>query len=300
MYDIYKASQNLEDLELHFEYEGMKIDVQWFRIMHVREEWCIERHTHSFFEFHFIRSGKCRVVLDNGEFVATEGTFYVNAPGIYHKQLSIEGFDTIEYCLGCYISWNKDENNESGRIFHILNDTPCMVFKDILGLMELFEDALEEAYSKRMGFFNKISNIASILLINSVQIMSSMSLADYSVPLKSNRGDYRFLQIDKFINDNISTMITVKQIADYLHLSEKQITRIVRLNCGISTKELIIRKKVHMAAELIKNTSLPVNEISDAMGFSSEYYFSQYFKKFYGESPSYLRKTLKDMSENIK
>ena len=48
MYDINKASQNLEDQELHFEYEGMKIDVQWFRIMSRNSDWCIHRHKHSF------------------------------------------------------------------------------------------------------------------------------------------------------------------------------------------------------------------------------------------------------------
>ena len=30
MFDIHKASQNLENLDLHFEYEGMKIDVPAF------------------------------------------------------------------------------------------------------------------------------------------------------------------------------------------------------------------------------------------------------------------------------
>jgi AraC-like DNA-binding protein len=181
-----------------------------------------------------------------------------------------------------------------------LNETPCILFDDSLSLISLFDNALEEAWSKKLGYFNKIRDVASLLLINSARIMSGMRVSDYPVPLKSSIDDYRFKQIDKFIYDNIKTMVTVKQVADYLHLSEKQVTRIVQNNIGISTKELIKRKKTLEAADLIKNTKLPVKEVSDTLGFSSEYYFSQYFKKFFGKSPTSLRKFTRHMSENIK
>jgi AraC-like DNA-binding protein/mannose-6-phosphate isomerase-like protein (cupin superfamily) len=292
MFDIHKASQNLEELEFRFQFDGMMIDIQWFRVMNNCGDWNIARHMHSFFEFHFIRSGSCRVVLDTGEFAASSEEFYVNAPGVYHEQSVLDEDNLVEYCLCCDITRDKEMTSETEKIYKILNETPCEIFKDTLGIITLFEEALSEAYYKRIGFYNKIKNIASLILLNSMQIMGGSQASDYNVPLKSNSGDYRFLQINKFIDDNVNSMVTVKQVADFIHLSEKQVLRITEKNMGISTKELIIRKKITRATDLIKNTSLSISEISDTLGFTSEYYFSQFFRKFSGCAPSLLRKKI--------
>lgn len=292
MFDIIKASQNLEELEFRFQFDGMKIDIQWFRVEHKYGDWNIDRHVHSFFEFHFIRSGSCRVVLDTGKFIASPGEFYVNAPGIYHEQSGHNGENMVEYCLCCDITGDNDMISEAEKIFKIMNETSCAAFSDTQGIIALFDEALGEAHNRRIGFYNKIKSIASLILLNSIQIMGGQQASDYKVPLRSNSGDYRFWQINKFIDDNVDSMLTVKQVADFIHLSEKQVLRITEKNTGISTKELIIRKKIMRATDLIKNTSMSISEISDSMGFTSEYYFSQFFRKSSGCAPSLLRKKL--------
>lgn len=290
MLDIFKASQNLEDLELHFEYEGMAIYVQWFRTEVFNSGAVCKRHNHSFFELHLLKEGNVEVRLDNGCFTACAGDFYLNAPGVYHEQATISDGRVLEYCLSFNIIRNKDIMAEASALFSILNNTTCKAFRDTLGLVPLFDIALEEAYFKRIGYYNKIRDIASLLLINTVQCISENRISDYAVPLKSSKGDYRFAQIEKFINDNITTPITVGQLSNLLHLSEKQIARIVQKNAGVSTKDLIIRNKIRKATDLIKSSSLAINEISEVLGFSSEFYFSQYFKKYNGCPPSSLRK----------
>lgn len=290
MFDLNKASQSLEEIELRFEFDGAAVEVQWFRVMQTAGNWCIARHTHSFYEFHFIRSGSCRVLLDTGEFAASEGEFFVTAPGVYHEQTDLNGRSAVEYCLSCDIKPQGDISGEALKVLSILGGTPCGVFRDTLGIFELFETALNEALMKRVGFHNKLRSLAALILVNSARIMGGQEAAEYGVPLKSNRGDHRYLQINQFIEDNISGAVTVKQIADFLYLSEKQVSRIVRKSAGLSTKELIIKKKIARATDLLRNTRMPINQIAEALGFSSDYYFSQYFRKFYGCPPSYLRK----------
>ncbi len=290
MSDIFKASQNLEDLDLHFEYEGTAVYVQWFRIQVFKSDSVTERHNHSFFELHLIKEGETGVRLDDGGFTACAGDFYLNAPGVYHEQFTGKDGQALEYCLSFNFMPDRNAGTEAAALFRILAETPCKCFKDTHGLISFFDVALEEAYSKRVGFYNKIRDIASLILLNTAQCIGEMRPSDYGVPLKSSKGDFRFAQIEKFINDNITSAITVRQLADFIHLSEKQITRIVRKNAGISSKDLIIRNKIRKAADLLKNSSLAINEISRVLGFSSEFYFSQYFKRFNGCPPSALRK----------
>ncbi|WP_367398337.1 helix-turn-helix domain-containing protein [Paenibacillus lautus] len=46
------------------------------------------------------------------------------------------------------------------------------------------------------------------------------------------------------------------------------------------------RQRIMRAAELLKNTSMNITEVSYALQFKSPYYFSRVFKKVMGESPS--------------
>jgi len=142
MFDIVKASQNLEDLELHFEYEGMAVFVQWFRAATFKNDHFIEWHNHSFFELHIIKEGMTGVRLDDGGFKACAGDFYINAPGVYHEQFTDEGSPALEYCLSFNIVPNRISNTEAAVLFHILKETPCKPFKDNHGMTALFDIAL--------------------------------------------------------------------------------------------------------------------------------------------------------------
>lgn len=74
-----------------------------------------------------------------------------------------------------------------------------------------------------------------------------------------------------------------------MFLSSRQIGRIIRQYNGMTTKEFIIQKKLDKAKQLLKDSELTIKEISDQMGFSSEYYFSQSFKKQEGYPPKIFR-----------
>jgi len=51
--------------------------------------------------------------------------------------------------------------------------------------------------------------------------------------------------------------------------------------------------KIKRAEQLMISTRLSFKEISDQLGFSSPYYFSSVFKRFYKKSPrEYLKSTL--------
>ena len=159
----------------------MTVFVQWFRIAPFKSDYVIERHNHSFFELHIIKEGMTGVRLDDGGFTACAGDFYINAPGVYHEQFTDEGSHALEYCLSFSIVSNRIINTEAAALFHILNETPCKPFKDINGMTALFDIALEEAYFKHTGFYNKIRNIASMILINTAQCISEMQVSDYEV-----------------------------------------------------------------------------------------------------------------------
>ncbi len=61
-----------------------------------------------------------------------------------------------------------------------------------------------------------------------------------------------------------------------------------------SLSEFLRRVRLDQARMLLLDDRLSVKEISSRLGFSSEFYFSQWFRRFTGSSPSHFRDTVAD------
>lgn len=59
---------------------------------------------------------------------------------------------------------------------------------------------------------------------------------------------------------------------------------------GISPGQFILQKKTETATQLLTSTDLPVSAIADSLGFGSQFYFSNFFKKQTGMTPSSYRR----------
>lgn len=294
-FDLAKASRKLSEIDLKITADNLSIDILWFRAMVNEGEWTINRHTHSTFEFHFIPSGSCRVILDDGEFEIGAGEFYLTAPSVYHEQRGISPGKLVEYSINCELKLIEDKPSEAKHILTVLSKAPCRPFKDSLGAMKLFNKALNEAYTQNLGFYNNIKSLAVMIISTAARTIGENSPFRYDVPLKRRKDDYRLAQIERFIEDNISSPVSPLDIAAYVHLSEKQICRIIREAKGLSTKELITRIKLQKAKELLKGTDLSIKQISYDLGFSSEYYFNQFFKREEGFPPGVYRSNIQNV-----
>jgi len=287
--DVIKASDKLSRLNLKLDMENYLIDILWFRVMEHNGNWCIKRHTHSSYEFHFVAEGQCKVILDSGQFIAKEGQFYLTPPEIYHEQRDY-GEKYTEYSINCDFFKKQQQITEADVLFEILSLATCKAFNDKYNILSLFNTALEEAYYGEVGFHNNIRNLASMIITLSARGMNENKLkSEYLVPEKMEKDAYRFKLIEKFIEDNLTNNITTKHLAGFMFLSDRQVYRIIKEKTGKSSKEFINKKRLKRAKELLKNSDLKIKEIAEILGFTSEYYFSQFFKREEGYPPGTYR-----------
>jgi len=94
-------------------------------------------------------------------------------------------------------------------------------------------------------------------------------------------------QIKKCVKNKMSLC----EIGKRSGLSYVQFIRRFRAYFGITPTECLKLLRIRRAKELLKETTLPVKKISDFCGFENEYYFSNYFKKNTGMSPTDFRNT---------
>ena len=291
--EIKLASDLLTQLKLTILMDNYAAEVKGFRVSNMSSAHHINRHKHSSYEYHIIKSGTCRVIVDWGSFEVGPGEFYLTAPGVYHEQIPLSSGGYTEYCLDVEIKELESCESETGELVKILTETECRPFKDTQNVIKLFEQALQEAFYRNIGFYGSIKNIVYLILIRSARAMGSSQEEERKVEHLYKDNDFRLIQIERFIEDNIAVNITADDVARYMCLSNKQTGRIIKEKTGIGTKELIHRLKLEKAKVLLEDTEFSLKNISLMLGFENEIYFNQFFKRKAGITPGSYREAIR-------
>ena len=101
-------------------------------------------------------------------------------------------------------------------------------------------------------------------------------------------GKYAF-ELDEYIQNHYSEPIKLADVAELLHLCERQVSRVIKKEYHCSFSELIKRKRLSVAAMMLKHTDLSVLRIAQKVGFENENYFFRVFKQKYGKTPNEYR-----------
>ena len=88
--------------------------------------------------------------------------------------------------------------------------------------------------------------------------------------------------------------IPLSAIADELGISLSTLNRTFKKSFGVSPGKYILENKINIAKSLLSSSSLPIKRISALLNFTDEFYFTYYFTKKMGISPSAFRKQMKE------
>lgn len=112
---------------------------------------------------------------------------------------------------------------------------------------------------------------------------------NYESPLP-NPGQLVY-RIQRHIDNNISSALTVNGIADSLGYSPYYISHHFRERSGVTLQSYITKRKIEKSKELIELNRYSFTEIAEKLGYLNLQSFSRVFRKETGMSPSaYLKK----------
>jgi AraC-like DNA-binding protein len=86
----------------------------------------------------------------------------------------------------------------------------------------------------------------------------------------------------------------VEELASRLGYSGSHYSSMFRNKTGSSPLDYFIRLKLHYACQLLSQTDLSIQTISEKIGYEDQFYFSRLFKKIHGKSPRNYRNALKE------
>ena len=99
--------------------------------------------------------------------------------------------------------------------------------------------------------------------------------------------------IKEYIDSHIQEKISVKDLADLVHVNEQHLMRVFKKENGQSILEYINERRIIIASNLLKDTDYTINFIADCIGCENYSYFTKIFKKYTGFTPREYRMQFK-------
>lgn len=169
------------------------------------------------------------------------------------------------------------------QLTHIFFD---YCYKNNIEIIDLFTDDYQ--YNDYMDGFKDIDSLRKSIEFIIKAIESSKDNNNEKCDIKKAKA---------YILENISYNLSVKDVADYVHLSPEYFTRLFKKETGQSIKSYIIQQKITVAKDLLGNQNIPVSLVALELGYNNFSHFTQMFKKHENMTPSEFRKKILQQDE---
>ena len=148
-------------------------------------------------------------------------------------------------------------------------------------------EVAENAYN-RIPFFDeeKIRSLSNIATLMVKYILLEKMLTPKAVGSMETAVAY--------IRENLHRELSVQEICRGTGLAKTMLYDLFHKRFGCTVSGYINNRRVERSMELLKNTDLSIEEISQNTGFSSASYYSKTFKKYVKLSPLQYRKQQKE------
>lgn len=159
-------------------------------------------------------------------------------------------------------------------------ETKCMEFPVGTERLEEIRLLLEQAHG-----WESLCRFESVLW----ELLSKITLPGMdhfgSVPALQKRYGPLLL----YIHNNISARTGIEELSAAAGIGRDTLSRHFSRDFGIPLKTFLMKELISVAERHLLGGDLPIREIARKLEFSSEYYFSSFFKRMKGISPTEFR-----------
>ncbi|WP_158301823.1 AraC family transcriptional regulator [Paenibacillus mesophilus] len=253
-------------------------------------------HRHSFFEVCFVVEGEGIYAEGQIEHPLRAGTLFCSRPGVHHQIRSRSGmyllfvaFEAIEAKSSPGMLRRLESMKRTGRI--VIAD--CDSSPTVLLWRALLDMASGGKHSREA-----LASAIHALLVSFQVAFGDEENGEPSVPLKLSERHVKRAVL--FIRNNLSAPLHLRDMAAYMNMSGRHLSRLFTDTLGMSFSEYVRTERMRQAEELLASTDMPLKEIAQECGFQSIHYFTRAFCESKGIPPGKYREARRDALRHSK
>jgi AraC family transcriptional regulator len=114
--------------------------------------------------------------------------------------------------------------------------------------------------------------------------------ANASIAAKGGLPPAQLRRVTDFIELHLGTESSLCRLAELVDLSPHHFAYAFKQSVGLPPHQYLLERRIARAKELLKNDSLSLAEIGQAIGYSSQAHFATMFREMIGMTPRAYRK----------
>lgn len=240
-------------------------------------------HFHPFTEFYFILDGKGKFSIEDRVIDTSKDDFFIINSNVGHSIYSSKEENFV------YISFGVD----SIFVKNLLNDNNIeedkYIYKNIEENQEYFIksfDIINEEFNSNDIFAQSMANAkASEFVISLLRKFKDEIIITNDIKI-NKQIDY----IKNFIDNNYSEDINLESLSKMAYMNKFHLIAEFKQSYRVTPIDYLILKRIEVTKNLLISTNHSMEEISSIVGFNSQSYFNQVFRKKVGLTPSQFRK----------
>lgn len=281
------------DLHISFPFENCSVTI--INVLYGKFDHSIPPHSHAndCYEIHLIASGYGQLLVNNIRYDLIPGSLFITGPNINHEQVPVFPDSMVEYCIYSEVK-RKKNHFDTNIILDRLIDNPFLFGNDNGKILEIMKEIFRELDTKALGYQKQVELLFSTALINmmrgfmqdhALQNHQTANISPETTPLSEQT---RSTLIEDAFMTNYNT-ISLTDLATLLCLSRRQTERLIQKLYGKTFQEKKLEARMSAASLMLKSNKLSITDIAEATGYSTQEYFSNSFRKYYGYSPRQYR-----------
>lgn len=260
-------------------------------------------HTHNYIEVMYCCQGSIRHIIEGKEVCLTAGDLLFLNPHTRHeilpagiKDIGVNFIVLPQFFDVAYSMTGKD--NILGRFLaNMLKQDDAygqyLYFKvgDVLQIQNLIENMIYSLvnHEKNQDVINQTTmGLIFLHLLNATEHMVAGNENEYE--------NMAMMTVFRYLDDHYRDA-SLTELCRMLKIPMPALSRMIKQKTGFTFKEHLQRKRLNKTAELICDTTIPVNDIAVSVGYENTSYFHRIFREKYHMTPKEYRKKNQDAGQ---
>ncbi|MCI5972269.1 MAG: AraC family transcriptional regulator [Anaerococcus sp.] len=243
---------------------------------------------HPFIYFYFIVEGSGTFFIENDSIKIKKNDLVIINSNIGHNLYVDEdeyavktlGFGLESIGLTSHLEEvQSEEELELDNFFHITWENKEAKIN------EIFSKIVDEFHSENLYAKTLADALASYFLINFLRHFRNEIEVVPDINI-NRRIDY----IKSYIDNNYSLDLSLEGLSNMAYMNKFHLIAEFKQSYRVTPIEYLILKRIEVSKGLLISTNHSMETIADTVGFNSQSYFNQVFRKKVGITPSQFRK----------